>query len=164
MNLLDYSILAGTAFLVLLGGYWGLIRQVIAVVGLIVGVAVAGRHGPVVAAWLSSFIADPDMAGAAGFLGVLLLVSTTASLTASLLRLFVGLLFLGWLDHLLGGLLGLIQALLAAAALVLAMHAYPLPLWNEALRTSLFAGPLLQLSAVYALLLPEFFRPELSIA
>ncbi len=155
VNWLDYTILAGGALFVGLGAYWGLIRQVIAVVGLVVGVALAGRYGPLVALWLSSFIADPGAAGAAGFLGVLLLVSATASLVASLLRLFVGLLFLGWLDHLLGGLLGLAQALLAAAALVLVMHAYPLSLWSEALRASVLAGPLLRLSVIYAPLLPE---------
>jgi len=158
MNWLDYTLLAGAALFVGLGAYWGLIRQVIAVVGLVVGVALAGRYGPVVALWLSSFIADPGAAGAAGFLSVLLLVSATASLVASLLRLFVGLLFLGWLDHLLGGLLGLAQALLAAAALVLVMHAYPLSLWSEALRTSALAGPLLDLSVIYAPLLPELVR------
>lgn len=158
MNALDYTILAGVALLVVLGIYWGLIRQVIAVVGLVVGVALAGRYGPLVAIWLSSFIADPGVAGAAGFLAVLLLVSATASLVASLLRLFVGLLFLGWLDHLLGGLLGLAQALLAAAALVLVMHTYPLSLWSEALQTSLLAAPLLRLSAIYAPLLPEVFH------
>lgn len=158
MNWLDYTILAGGALFFGLGAYWGLIRQVIAVVGLVVGVALAGRHGPLVAMWLSSFIADPGAAGAVGFLSVLLLVSATASLAASLLRLFVGLLFMGWLDHLLGGLLGLVQALLAAAALVLVMHAYPLSLWSEALRASALAGPLLRLSAIYAPLLPDLFR------
>lgn len=157
MNGLDYTILAGAALFVALGAYWGLIRQVIAVTGLVVGVALAGRYGPVAALWLSSFIADPGAASVAGFVGVLLVVSATASLAASLLRLFVGLLFLGWLDHLLGGLLGLAQALLAAAALLLVLHAYPLSLWSEALRTSLLAGPLLRLSAIYAPLLPQWF-------
>lgn len=158
MNGLDYALLIGAGLFILLGAYWGLIRQLIAIVGLVVGVALAGRYGPEVAAWLSSFIADPTVAGVAGFLGVLLLVSALASLVASLLRLFVGLLFLGWLDHLLGGLLGLVQATLAGAALLMAMIAFPLPLWAEAVRTSSLAAPLARLSGVYLPLLPEFFR------
>lgn len=158
MNGLDYTLLIGAGLFVLLGAYWGLIRQLIAIVGLVVGVALAGRYGPEVAAWLSSFIADPTVAGVLGFLGVLLLVSALASLVASLLRLFVGLLFLGWLDHLLGGLLGFVQACLAGAALLMAMIAFPLPLWAEAVQSSSLAAPLTRLSGVYLPLLPEFFR------
>jgi membrane protein required for colicin V production len=158
MNELDYLILFGAALFTLLGIYWGLIRQLLSLVGLVVGVGMAGRYGPEVANWLSSFIADPTVAGAIGFLAVLLLVSAAASVIASLLRIFVGLLFLGWLDHLLGGLLGLVQAVLAGAALVLGMAAFPLPAWTGAVEGSTLAGALLRVSGVFAPILPEFFE------
>lgn len=164
MNNLDYIILIGGGIFVLLGIYWGLIRQVLAIVGLVVGVAVAGRYGPDAAAWLSSFIADPVLAGAIGFLGVLLLVSALASLVASVLRLFVGLLFLGWLDHLLGGLLGLVQAGLAAAILLIAMVAFPLELWSDAVASSTLAQPLLRVGGVFGGVLPEFFQAAVQAA
>lgn len=157
MNELDYAILIGAALFTLLGIYWGMIRQVISLVGLLVGIAAAGRYGPEVAAWLSSFIADPAVAGAVGFVAVLILVSAIASLAASLLRLFVGLLFLGWLDHLLGGLLGLLQAILAAAALLAGMLVYPLPAWSSAVEGSLLAGNVLRASALLIPLLPDYF-------
>ncbi len=157
MNNLDYSIIIGGGLFVALGFYWGLIRQVLALVGLVVGIVMAGRLGPEVASWLSSFVTDPLLAGAFGFFGVLLLVSGIASLVASLLRFFVGLLFLGWLDHLLGAGLGLLQALLAATAIVMAMAIFPLPLWTAALEGSLLAQPLLGLSPLLASLLPLNF-------
>lgn len=158
MNELDYLILFGAALFTLLGIYWGLIRQLLSLVGLVVGVGMAGRYGPDVAAWLSSFIADPTVAGAIGFLAVLFLVSAAASVVASLLRIFAGLLFLGWLDHLLGGLLGLAQAVLAAAALLIGMVAYPLPVWSSAIEGSTLAGGLLRVSGLFAPILPEFFE------
>lgn len=157
MNELDYAILIGAALFTLLGIYWGLIRQVISLVGLLVGIAVAGRYGPEVAAWLSSFIADPAVAGVVGFVAVLILVSAVASLAASLLRIFVGLLFLGWLDHLLGGLLGLVQGVLAAAAILVGMIVYPLHAWSSALESSVLAGGVLRVSSVLTPLLPDFF-------
>jgi membrane protein required for colicin V production len=164
MNNLDYALLIGGGLFVLLGLYWGLIRQVLSIVGLVVGVIAAGRYGPDVAAWLSSFIADPTLAGAIGFLGVLLLVSALASLAASALRIFVGLLFLGWLDHLLGGLLGLVQAALAAGALLVMMVAFPLDLWSDAVATSALARPLLQIGGVFGGLLPEYFQAAVQAA
>ncbi len=164
MNALDYTILIGGALFIILGIYWGLIRQVLALVGLVVGVATAGRYGPTVADWLSSFVADPVFAGAVGYIAVLLLVSAVASLVASLLRLFVGLLFLGWADHLLGGVLGLLQAMLAAAALLLGMATFPLPAWSEALQNSTLAEPLLRVGGVFTPILPELFQGAIRTA
>lgn len=164
MNNLDYAILIGAGLFGVLGLYWGLIRQVLSIVGLVVGVVAAGRYGPEVAAWLSSFVADPLLTGAIGFLGVLLLVSALASLVASALRIFAGLLFLGWLDHLLGGLLGLVQAGLAAAALLVAMVAFPLDVWSDAVATSALAQPLIQVGGVFSGVLPEYFQAALQAA
>lgn len=141
----------------LLGLYWGLIRQVLAVVGLVVGVIVAGRTSPEVTIWLSSFWPDPITAGAVAFFGILFLVSAIASLVASVLRVFIGLLFLGWLDHVLGALLGLIQATLAGAIMLMAMVTFPLPLWSDAVVTSVLAGRLLQIAAPVSNLLPDLF-------
>ncbi|PDW01042.1 CvpA family protein [Candidatus Chloroploca asiatica] len=161
MNTFDYAILLGSGVFVLLGVYWGLIRQLLSLIGLVVGIAMAGRYGPEVAAWLSSFITDPLVAGVLGFVGVLLLVSSLASLLASVLRMFVGLLFLGWLDHLLGGVLGLIQAILAAAIIVVAMVAFPLPTWSNAIEGSLLAENLLRIGALFQVFLP-FAMPSLA--
>ena len=154
LTYLDYVLLIGGALFTLLGIYWGFIRQLLSVVGLLVGVGVAGRYGPNVAEWLSSFVADPRLAGALGFLLVLILVSSLASLVASVLRLFVGLLFLGWFDHLLGGLLGLLQAVLAGAAVLTVLVAFPQPGWSTAIAQSQLAGPLLEIGGLFAPLLP----------
>lgn len=157
MNTLDMVGLIMAGLFTLLGLYWGLIRQVLAVVGLVVGVIVAGRTSPEVTIWLSSFWPDPITAGAVAFFGILFLVSALASLVASVLRMFVGLLFLGWLDHVLGAVLGLIQAVLAGAIMLMAMVTFPLPLWSDAVTTSVLAGTLLQVAAPVSNLLPDLF-------
>ncbi|EFO79171.1 Colicin V production protein [Oscillochloris trichoides DG-6] len=157
MNNLDVGLVIGAGVFVVLGMYWGLIRQVLSIVGLIVGVALAGQFGPNVADWLSSFIGDSRVAGIVGFVAVLVLVSSIASIAASLLRIFAGLLFLGWLDHLLGGVLGLIQAILAGAIILIGMITFPTPAWSSAVETSLLAGWIVQVGQFFTLMLPEMF-------
>lgn len=163
MNALDIGILAMLAIFTVLGIYWGLIRQVLALTGLVVGIIVAGRYSAAVAAWLSSFIADPALANAVAFIGLLVLISSIASLIASLLHTFVGLLFFSWLDHLLGGILGLVQALISAAAILIGMITFPLPLWAGAVDSSLFAGFILRVGTLLTPLLPQIFRDALTI-
>lgn len=158
MNTLDYILLFGAGLFTLLGIYWGLIRQVLSIVGLVVGVAMAGRYGPSVAEWLSSFLSDGLFARVVGFLAVLLLVSAAASLVASLLRIFAGLLFLGWIDHLLGGLLGLLQAVLAGGAILAVLQAYPQPAWSDAIAASTLADDLVFVGRIFSPLLPEIFE------
>lgn len=157
MNNLDIALLIMAGLFTLLGVYWGLIRQVLSIVGLLVGLAMAGRYGPDVGSWLSSFISDPLVTGIIGFVAVLVLVSAVVSLIASALRIFVGLLFLGWLDHLLGGVLGLVQAVIAGAALLIALVAFPAPAWSAAVESSMLAGVFLRLASPLTAMLPDFF-------
>ena len=157
MNNLDIALLIIGGLFVILGIYWGLIRQVLSLVGLIVGIVMAGRYGPAVAEWLSSFISDSAVTQVVGFIAVLLLVSAAASVIASVLRIFAGLLFLGWIDHLLGAILGLVQAILAGAAILIGLVTFPVPAWSAAIETSTLAGPLLRVGGVLTALLPEAF-------
>lgn len=164
MSDLDIVIIAVWVIFTILGIYWGLIRQGLALAGLVVGLVVAGRYSSEIAAWLSSFIADDTLSGVLGFLLVLGGVSLSTSLIASLLRIFVGLLFLGWLDHLLGGLLGLLQGVLASAIVLVAMVTFPLPLWENALAESRLVEPLLWVGQPLAMLLPEIFQAAVQTA
>src|SRR5262245_29306766 len=125
-----------------LGIYWGFIRQVLALAGLAAGLVFASRYSAGVADALSSFVTSDTLARVLGFGIVLIGVSAAASLLASLLRRFVGLLFLGWLDYLAGGLLGLLQGLVVCTIFLLAAATFPLALWTPAVADSQFA-PLL---------------------
>lgn len=128
-----------------LGFYWGVLRQMLALAGLAAGLAVAGRYGSAVSDALASFVNDPAVAGAGGRLALLVAVSGMASLLASLLQLYVGLLFLGRLDHGLGAALGVLYAALLIAALALVGMAYPSALWDSIMNRSAFAPLLAQL-------------------
>ena len=124
-----------------MGLFWGLIRQVIAVVGLVGGLMAAGLYYDDVAGFLhgsdgGGLVADENWARIIAFVGILVLVSLLAGAAGSVLRLVSRLLFLGWLDRLLGGLLGLVIALTLTMAVVVVATVFPVPGLSDAVRDS----------------------------
>jgi membrane protein required for colicin V production len=158
MNSVDIVILIVALLFGALGVYWGLIRQVLALAGLIAGVIFASRYGVRAADALASFVADDARAGLLGFALVVVGVSALASLLASLLHRFAGLLFLSWLDNLTGGLLGMLQGLLACTVVVLLGIAFPLPFLSAAVAGSQFAPLLVRLFSFLLPLMPTSFH------
>lgn len=142
MNGIDLAILICVIVCVGLGAYWGLIRQVLALVGLVAGIVLAGRYGGAVGDALTSVVDSLPLAQLLGYIVVMIVVTTVASLAATLIRRFVGLLFLGWLDHALGAVLGFAQASLFSAAFLFTALVFPNSLWTPAIRESQVATSL----------------------
>jgi len=148
MNFLDILIGIILALAGIAGYYWGLVRQILALAGLAAGLAVAGRYGSDAANALMSFTASRAVAEVGGALTLLALVSGSASLLASLLQLYVGLIVFGNLDHGLGAALGIVHAALLITALVQVIRAYPLEPWTTMVRDSTLASLLMQTAGV----------------
>lgn len=163
MNALDILVIAIVGVSTLLGLFWGIIRQVLSIVGLVVGIILASRYGSNVAEWLSSFVRDVRVADVLGFVVVLIAVSSLASLLASLLHRFAGLLFLGWADHLLGGVLGFIQGSLLSTVLIAVLAANTNEAVSGALRDSRIASRIVQVFSFVLALLPESVRTSAQI-
>lgn len=160
MNGLDIVILVVVVLGTVLGAYWGLIRQVLSIAGLMAGIAIAGRNYQTIADALSGVLPGaPDLLNLVGFLLVMMVVSLVVSVVATGLRLFVGLLFLGWLDHGLGALLGLVQSSLLVAALLATLVAFPSVGLNEHVADSRLAGWWSGPVRWSLPLMPDRFRP-----
>jgi membrane protein required for colicin V production len=159
MSTLDTLLIVVILLCGILGIYWGFIRQVLSVAGLIAGLVLASRYGERVSDWLSSFISNNTVVQALGFLLVLIAVSATVSLLATLLRRFVGLLFLGWLDHLIGGVLGIVQGMLICTVILLVAAVIPSEVFANALADSRVAPQLLRvIGSVVLMFLPAPFH------
>nr|PZN23550.1 MAG: colicin V production protein [Chloroflexota bacterium] len=159
MNAVDIAIVAITLLSGALGIYWGVIRQVLSIAGVLTGAVVAGRYSSLVAEPLMSFVTDAGLARGLGFALTFLAVSGLASLAASLLHHYAGLLFLRRLDHLLGGLLGALQGLLTCTVLMIGAAAFPYAGWSPALGASRFAPAVAALLGALVLrLLPESYH------
>src|SRR5215204_5390449 len=148
MNTLDTLLVVVLLISATLGLYWGVIRQLLSVAGLIAGIVLATRYGGRVADSLSSFISNDMATQVLGFLFVLIAVSALA-----------GLLFLGWADHLIGGLLGLFQGALACSVILMVVALAPSERFSNALAESRIV-PWLARAASFALLpfLPDSFH------
>ena len=159
MGTADTAILIIIGFCGLLGLYWGLIRQILAVAGLLAGITLATLYERELASAFSSVIANDTLGRAVAFVVIMLVVSGIASLIASLLRKLVGLIFLGWADHLIGGILGLGQGLLVCSILLIVAAAMPNDLWSPMVQESQFAPSLVQMSGgLLFSMLPESFH------
>ena len=118
------------------GVYWGAIRQLLAVTGLLASIVVASRFAPRVADSLHGMIANDAVTMLIAVLLIMMAVSGSASLMASLIQRYCGLIALGWIDHVIGALLGALQAVLLSVMILLVMAAFPNQIWVDMLRAS----------------------------
>lgn len=161
MSGIDTTILVVVLFCGVMGLYWGIIRQVLSVVGFVAGVILAATYERDVADLLSSWVTENTLARVIAFILIMIAVSGTVSLIASLLHKLAGLLFLGWLDHLAGGVLGLVQGILICATALIVGVAIPNPLWSPFIHSSELAQPIVSAGSVVLFgfrLLPDSFQ------
>jgi len=162
MNWVDVTILTAVTVSLILGLYWGLIRQLAATFGLILAILLAGRFYEGLAAFLSpptggGWIADPALAKVVAFVAIVIGVSVLIGVASGIIRTVLNLIFLGWLDHLLGALLGVVQMLILIEAILIVATVIRVPNLSDAIDNSTVAGLLLRpLSFVVDLLPPEF--------
>jgi membrane protein required for colicin V production len=161
MNWVDIAILATLISSTLMGLFWGIIRQAISIVGLVGGIFFAGRLYEPVAEFLhgdgGGLVADPNWARIIAFGAIVVGFSLVLGIVGSVLRVAANLLFLGWLDHALGALLGLVTSLMLMMALIVVATVFPVPNVSEAVRESQVARLLSGfIPLVLAMLPPEF--------
>ena len=163
MNLIDIMILSSLGTSLAMGFFWGLIRQVIAVAGLAGGLILAGRYYVDVAAFLHGsdgrgLVVDENWARIIAFVGIMILFSLLLGVVGSVLRVVARLLFLGWLDRVLGALLGLLISLTLTMAMVVVATAFPVPGLSDSVRESQVAQLLSGYVPVVLAMLPPEFR------
>ena len=153
MNWLDIILiiaLVGSAFI---GLRLGIIKAVLSLVGLIVGVVLAGNFYEPVSSWFG-FISNDNAANTVAFILILVGVMLLAALLARLLKLAASITMLGWVDRIGGAVFGFLMGAILLSAL--------LATWVKFLGTGLvtesfLAGVLLDKFPLILALLPEEF-------
>jgi len=143
MSWLDIVVLVIIVFATLIGLKVGLIKALLSIVGVVVGVILAGRYYAVLAEHLT-FISQPSLAKIAAFAIILIVVMIIAAVLASLIKWAVSAVMLGWVNRLGGAVFGLVLGAIFCGAL--------LSMWVKFVGIS---GPI-QDSALAALLLDSF--------
>jgi membrane protein required for colicin V production len=154
VNWLDIIILVILVGAVFYGLKTGIIKTVLSLVGLVVGVILAGRYYTAFA-WSLAFIPREDIARAVAFGIIFIAVMLIAAVVAGLLKWVTKLVMLGWVNHLGGAVFGLLTGAIFCGAL--------LTLWGNFLGTpdafaeSNLAGILLDRFPAVLVLLPDEF-------
>ncbi len=156
MNWLDIVLIVILIISVISGIVKGLVKTAAALIGLVLGIFIAGRFYEAFASVLS-FISNENAAHIVAFIIIFLAVIIIVTLAGLILSKLIQAVMLGWLDHLLGGIAGLISAAFFMAA-ILALCAHFLG-DNEIIAGSFVAQFLLDKFPIVLGLLPAEFDP-----
>jgi membrane protein required for colicin V production len=154
MNWLDIVLIIFIALSVIGGLMQGIIKMLLTIIGLIVGVVLAGRYSGALGDKLT-FISDPNIAGTVAFVFILIAVLLIAMILAFILRKVASAILLGWIDRLGGAVLGLFLGMIFAGA-ILTMYLKYFG-YNGAVGDSWIAGFLLDKFPIVLGFLPKEF-------
>jgi membrane protein required for colicin V production len=115
MNWLDIVILVPIGINTFVGLGKGLIKMVLSLVGVILGVVLAGQFYDTVGSWLS-FLGNEDIANALGFILILGVVMVAAEILGTVIKKMVSIALLGWVDRIGGAVLGALIAVIIVSA------------------------------------------------
>lgn len=116
MNAVDIAIVAVLAVLLLKGLWLGLIHELCALAGLVIGTMLAARYHASLAGALPAWASLPPwLATTACFTALFLTTLICFGLLGVVLSRFLKLIFLGGFNRVLGGLFGLIQGVMLLA-------------------------------------------------
>jgi len=119
MNWLDIVILVPIAINAFVGFGKGLIKMVLSLVGVVLGVFLAGQFYDTVGSWLG-FFGNEDISNALGFILILGVVMVVAELLGTVIKKMVSIVLLDWVDRLGGAALGaFIGVIFVSAALAI---------------------------------------------
>jgi membrane protein required for colicin V production len=118
MNWLDIVIIVILVVPTFLGFRRGLIGSILPLVGIVLGVIVAGRGYGSMANWLSNWLESPAQAKIVAFILIFILFMIAITVVTKLVRGFLGFLLLGWIDKFGGLVFGLVMGGVVAGALL----------------------------------------------
>ena len=117
MTWLDIVLVVVIGVTTIMGLRTGIIKAVLSLVGLILGVTLAGRFYISLAAELT-FISSPDWAKVVAFIIIVVGVMVVARVIAGVLKRVVSVLMLGWLDKIGGAIFGFVLGATLGGALL----------------------------------------------
>jgi membrane protein required for colicin V production len=161
VNWLDIVIIVTMGIAALMGYRTGVIKGFLSIIGIIVGVVLAGQFGDTVGDKMT-FIDNPNGATIAGYAVVLGAVFIGALILASILRKLLDFILLGWVDNLGGAALGVGASAIVWTGAIAAAGSFPVGFLNDAVEESSIAPDLADKVPFVLDLLPEEYSDVLS--
>jgi membrane protein required for colicin V production len=140
MNWLDVVVIVFLVITTFTGLSKGFIKTIIPLLGIILGVVLAGRFYGSLADGLSTWLHSPSQANIAGFAIIFIVVVIISLIVASLLSKFLSLLYLGFVDTLGGAVLGFVIGGFVCGAILTLITKYNFPGMEGTIHNSALAS------------------------
>lgn len=162
--IIDIVIILSLVFFLIKGFQQGLIRQTMALVGLILGLKLASDEYQFVATFIKTEFAVSDTAAnIIGFAVILIIVMLVVNLIGWILRSLTKVLFLSFLDRIIGAILGLVKGGIIVYLVLLLISKVPYGLVANQLDKSFLAKDLLSLTPQIQDNLDQIIRPKIDL-
>jgi membrane protein required for colicin V production len=159
MNAFDIFTLIVVGYGLIRGIFRGLIKEIAAIVGVVVGFWGAYSYYPLLAGLLDGWFANLAYLNIVSFLAIFCGVIVVVSIVGVVVKYLLRVAFLGWLDRICGGLFGLLKTVLIAAVVLMTLTAF-LPKGSPLVRDSLLAPYITSISATLARITPKELKSE----
>jgi membrane protein required for colicin V production len=124
MNAFDILIIIIFAYCFIRGIFRGLIKEAAGIVGVLAGFYGAYTYYPVLSRILGRWISEASYSHITSFFIIFSVVFILVSIVGVVIRYLMNIAFLGWLDRLLGSVLGFFKALLITSVILVALTAF----------------------------------------
>jgi membrane protein required for colicin V production len=160
-NWLDIVLAAAVVASVIIGLIKGFVRELIGLIVIILGIIVAARFFGPVAKIAGKFISNPAAANFIGFLLVFLVVLIIGGILSGFIAKLTkrG---LGLVNNLLGGVIGFLEGILVAGAVVFALLAFPVN--KSALMGSRLSPLVYQVTKTVVQFIPQELKDQIKTA
>ncbi|HIC90986.1 MAG TPA: CvpA family protein [Syntrophaceae bacterium] len=153
MNVLDIIIILILTLCIIRSLFRGFIKEIFSILGIIIGVLIASRYYYLLFPCLSRYVSNQDYINLFSFTLVFLSVFLIVMLLGILLKALLKVMFIGWVDHTLGGVFGLLKGVIYVALLVWVLTTF-LPKGSGLMEKSRLSPYITHISKTFVVMVP----------
>ncbi len=162
MNIFDIVIIVVISFCLIRGLFRGIVREVSSIVGVIAGFYGAYTYFPIISSYFTKWISNQGYRNLLSFFLLFCAIMIVISLVAVMIRYFLNIVFLGWVDRICGMIFGGAKGVLIVSVLFIMLTTF-LPRNSTILVKSRFSSPVAKISEAVSVFFDHHMRKELMI-
>ncbi len=160
MNIFDIIIIFVISLCLIRGLFRGIVREVSSIVGVVAGFYGAYNYFPMISPYFTKWISNPGYRNLLSFFILFCLILIAISLIATLIRYFLNIVFLGWVDRLCGMIFGGAKGILIVSVLFIILTTF-LPRNSSILVNSRLSSSVAKVSEAIVLFIDNNMKKEL---
>ena len=138
MNFFDIIVIVILGYCLIRGIFRGLVKELSSIIGVLGGFYAAYTYYPVLAKYLSKWIANVGYLNILSFLTIFCGIFIIISILGIIINYLLKIVFLSWLDRVCGAMFGAVKGILIVSVLLIALTAF-LPKGTPVIKDSLLS-------------------------